>query len=99
MKKYAYIIAMVFLSFCQFCSANTDKEYISQANLVQSDGEFFYLDADDDLVLIETLYMDEDGFYILNVDYNRWNCRCCGYDLNIKKDYCAKCKGSRWWCE
>lgn len=99
----AYLKSGFLVLFCVIatCSAQEydEKAYISEEALVQTDDGLFFYDSIDQIIPITELYMDDQGYYILLADYNKWNCRCCGYDLNVKKDYCAKCKGSRWWCE
>lgn len=88
------------MSLMLFCSAE-QYLHVREEAIIQTDDGKFLLDLADGFVPIVDLFADdeEDGYYYIVTGYDHWYCRCCGYDLNVKKDYCARCGKSRSKCE
>lgn len=100
------IIKVAIALLCFFCYSDSgwaydyeEKIYLAYDTVMQQEDGRVFAEIDNEVLSINELYLDEGGYYILAASYQHWVCSCCGYDLNMYRDYCFNCSKPRWWCE
>ena len=102
--KYINKLAVIFVCFF-LCSGSgwaydyDERLYLVDDAIMQTQNGQVFVEIENEHYPVSELFLDDSGYYILTASYQHWLCSCCGYDLNMYRDYCFKCSKPRWWCE
>lgn len=114
MKRVMLLILSVFCLFTLSVTASafdeSEKIYISENDLFESEEGDFFVQFDDTLYAVDAVYDDEYGLYVMEAGvepgvppYVMINCPCCGReqsrnDLAKYKNKCKFCRKNVYTC-